>query len=119
MKYWREMLARGFTGKTGWGKEIPVKWRLGALRHIITSLLFVEGTRRALGWDYKRVALFGALPTYLSPPAQIVTGLYNYMFGKHLCLEVWLGKIFGKRGKKEIWKNTYFIQKRKNHEQVD
>jgi len=81
-KYWREMLTRGFTGKTGWGKEIPVKWRLGAIRHILASLLFVEGVRRAFGWDYKRITLFGVLPTYLSPPGQIVTGLTNYIFGK-------------------------------------
>lgn len=78
-KYWREMLHRAYYGKTGWGKSIPVKWRMGALRHVITSLLFVEGTRRALGLDYKRIALLGVLPTYLSPPAQIVTGLYNYV----------------------------------------
>lgn len=77
--YWREMLHRGFYGRTGWGKPIPVKWRLGALRHIVTSLLFVEGIRKAFGLDYKRIALLGVLPTYLSPPAQIVTGLYNYL----------------------------------------
>jgi len=113
MKYWREMLARGFTGKTGWGKEIPVKWRLGALRHIIGSLLFVEGVRRALGWNYKRVALFGVLPTYLSPPAQIVTGLYNYMFAtsdwqktraKNQILQSWKAFVPGSMAWKDFWK---------------
>ncbi len=77
--YWREMLTRAIYGKTGWGKPIPVKWRLGALRHIITSIAFVEGTRRAFGLDYSRIALFGTLPAYLSPPGQIVLGLYNYV----------------------------------------
>lgn len=77
--YWREMLSRAYYGKTGWGKEIPVKWRLGALRHIITSLLFIEGARRGLGLDYRRTALLGVLPAYLSPPAQMITGLYNYV----------------------------------------
>ncbi len=77
--YWREMLSRAIYGKTGWGKPIPVKWRLGALRHIITSIAFIEGTRRAFGLDYKRIALLGTLPAYLSPPGQIVLGLYNYI----------------------------------------
>jgi len=112
MKYWREMLARAFTGKTGWGKEIPVSWRLGALRHIITSLLFIEGTRRALGWDYKRIALFGVFPTYLSPPAQIVMGMYNYMFAttdwaktkaKKQIFQSWKAFIPGSMAWKDFW----------------
>lgn len=77
--YWRELLVRGFKGKTGWGKSIPVKWRIAALRHIVSSILFIEGSRRALGLDYRQVALLGVLPTYLSPPGQILLGLYNYL----------------------------------------
>lgn len=77
MKYWRELLYRGFKGKTGWGKPIPFKWRVGALRHIVVSLLLVEGLRRGLGLDYKRTVLLGTLPGYLSPPGQIITGLYK------------------------------------------
>lgn len=81
--YWREMLTRAFKGKTGWGKplvgKIGLKWRLGALRHIVASLLFVEGVKRAFGLDYRRTALLGVLPAYLSPPAQIVSGLWNYI----------------------------------------
>jgi len=77
--YWREMISRAWYGKTGWGKPIPVKWRLGALRHIITSIAFIEGTKRAFGLDYRRIALLGTLPAYLSPPGQIVLGLYNYV----------------------------------------
>lgn len=83
MKYWREMLTRGFTGKTGWGKEIPLKWRTGALRHIIASSLFIEGTRRAFGLDYSRTALLGAFPTYMSPPGQIAIGLYKYVVAEN------------------------------------
>ena len=123
MKYWREMLSRGFTGKTGWGKEIPVKWRLGALRHIIASLLFVEGTRRALGWDYKRIALFAVLPTYLSPPAQIVTGIYNYMFAtsdwqktkaKNQILSSWKAFVPGSMA----WRDFYKAQEESNLEEL-
>jgi len=80
--YWREMLHRGFTGKTGWGKEIPPKWRAGALRHIITSLVFIEGTKRAFGLNYSQVSLLGVLPAYLSPQGQVAVGLANYIFGK-------------------------------------
>ena len=78
--YWREMLVRGFTGKTGWGKSIPVKWRLASIRHIITSLIFIEGMRKAFDLEYRQIALLGVLPTYLSPPGQMVLGLYNYLF---------------------------------------
>ena len=78
-KYWREMLHRGFYGETGWGKPIPLKWRLGALRHIVGSLAFIEGTRRAFGLDYRQIALLGVLPSYLSPPGQITLGLYKLL----------------------------------------
>ena len=81
-KYWREMLHRAFTGKTGWGKDIPLKWRLGALRHIIASLLVIEGLRRAFGLDYRRIALLGVLPSYLSPPGQIAIGLWLLLTAK-------------------------------------
>jgi len=113
MKYWREMLSRAFTGKTGWGKSIPVKWRLGALRHIITSLLFIEGIRRALGWNYKRIALFGVLPSYLSPPGQIVLGIYNYLTAdtdwakakaKNQVKYAWNAFIPGSMAWKDFWK---------------
>jgi len=82
-KYWREMGCRAFTGKTGWGKPIPPSWRIGALRHIIYSLLFIEGTRRALGWDYRRIALLGVIPTSMvvSPPAQLAWGLSEWLGG--------------------------------------
>jgi hypothetical protein len=80
MKYWPEMMTRAFTGKTGWGKPIEgVTNRLGALRHIITSLLFVEGFRKSFGLDYSQVALLGALPSYISPPGQLLTGIYDYL----------------------------------------
>lgn len=78
-KYWREMLHRAFSGKTGWGKEIPLKWRLGALRHIAASVMLIEGLRRGMGLDYKRTALLGVLPTYFSPITQVVVGLGEYM----------------------------------------
>jgi len=80
--YWRELLSRAWFGKTGWGKPIPLKWRLGALRHIITSIVFIEGMRRAFGLDYKRIALLGTLPAYLSPPGQIILGLFQYAVAK-------------------------------------
>jgi len=77
--YWREMLVRGFHGRTGWGKPIPPKWRLASLRHIITSLVFIEAMRRAFDIDYRQTALLAVLPTYLSPPGQILMGLYKYL----------------------------------------
>jgi len=77
--YWRELLHRLFTGRTGWGKEIPLKWRLGAGRHVLTSIIFIEAFKRAFGLDYKQVALLGVLPSYLSPPGQIVAGLFKYV----------------------------------------
>jgi len=79
MKYWREMITRAATGKTGWGKSIPPKWRIGAARHITASLLFTEGVRRAFGLDYGKFVLIGALPSYLSPPGQIAISLYKYL----------------------------------------
>ena len=78
-KYWREMLSRAFTGRTGWGKPIPPSWRWGAVRHIIASVLFIEGMRRAFGLSYERTALLGVLPAYLSPPGQIAVGLWKLM----------------------------------------
>jgi hypothetical protein len=81
--YWREMLLRAFTGKTSWGKEIPLKWRLGAIRHIVTSLILTEGLRKAFGLDYRQVALLGVLPSYLSPQGQMVVGLMKVMFAKN------------------------------------
>lgn len=74
-KYWREMLHRFFTGKTSLGKKIPTKWRLGALRHIMSAILLTQGLMKGLGLDYRQVALLGVLPTYLSPLGQIVVGL--------------------------------------------
>jgi len=79
-KYWRELITRAVTGKTGWGKEIPLKWRLGALRHIFAASALVYGIKKAFGLDYKRTVLWGVMPTYLSPTGQITLGLYNYIF---------------------------------------
>ena len=73
------MLHRLFTGKTGWGKEIPLKWRLGAGRHILTSLAFIYGIKMAFGLDYRQVALLGVLPAYLSPPGQFAIGLLKFV----------------------------------------
>lgn len=81
-KFWREMLHRGFTGKTGWGKPVPPSWRVGAIRHIAASLLFVESMRRAFGIDYRQIALLGVLPQYLSPAGQIATGLLQLLTAK-------------------------------------
>ena len=81
--YWREMLSRAWYGKTGWGKPIPLKWRIGALRHIVTSIIFIEGLREAFDLDYSRIALLGVLPTYLSPPGQIAMGLLNFIVAQN------------------------------------
>lgn len=81
--YWREMLSRAIYGKTGWGKPIPVKWRIGAVRHIVTSILLTEILRRAFGLDYRRIALLGTLPAYMSPPGQFIIGLYNYVIAQN------------------------------------
>jgi len=74
-KYWREMLHRFFTGKTSLGKKIPTKWRLGALRHIMATLLLIHGFKKGLGLNYTQMGLLGVLPAYLSPPGQVVAGL--------------------------------------------
>lgn len=77
--YWREILSRAIYGKTGWGKPIPVKWRIGAVRHIVTSILLTEILRRAFDLDYRRIALLGTLPAYMSPPGHFIISLYNYI----------------------------------------
>jgi len=79
MNYWREMITRLTTGKTGWGKKIPWKWRLASLRHVITSLIFVGGMMEAFDIDYTRTSLLGAMPSGLSPAGQFVGGLWSYI----------------------------------------
>ncbi len=86
-KYWREMIHRGVTGKTGWGKEIPTKWRLGAVRHMVSWPLFfglkhpvtVTSGTALLGLAYDDFALMGALPDRLNPVGQFVVGLMNFI----------------------------------------
>jgi len=79
MGYWREMLTRMFTGKTGYGKSIPVQWRSAALRHVATSLIFMKAVKEGFGVSYDRIALFGALPSGLSPVGQVIQGTMEYM----------------------------------------
>jgi hypothetical protein len=79
-KYWSELLARTFKGQTGWGKPLTgISNRIGALRHIIGSYLFIKGVQEAFDLNYSQIALLGALPTILSPPGQIALGLYQYI----------------------------------------
>ena len=80
--YWREMLHRSFKGETGYGRKLGKIERLGVLRHILASVIFIEALRRGLGLDYSRTALFGVFPSWISPPGQIVIGLYNLMVAK-------------------------------------
>jgi len=77
--FWREMLVRMFKGETGYGKRLPASWRYAALRHVVSSLTFIEGMKQAFGLDYSNIALFGALPSGASPIGQLVGGLMEYL----------------------------------------
>jgi len=78
-KYWREMGHRLTTGRPAWAGEgpsvLPMSARMGALRHIISSVVIIEGLRRGIGLDYRSIALLGVLPSYLSPAGQVAVGL--------------------------------------------
>ena len=81
-KHGREMLIRGFTGKTSWGKEIPFSWRFNALKGLGITWGLIEGMRKALGVDYRRFFMLGVLPAYLSPQGQILLGIYKSVVAK-------------------------------------
>lgn len=79
MGYWREMLVRMFKGETGYGKKIPASWRAAALRHTVGSLTFIEAMKQTFGLDYSQIALFGALPSGMSPTGQLLIGMMEYL----------------------------------------
>lgn len=77
-KYWRELLHRAFKGETGWGKPVPLKWRMGALRHVVTWATYFGGLGTAIGLGYDKMALLGAIPNRLSPTGQILKSLLGW-----------------------------------------
>ncbi len=71
-RFHREAMTRAFTGKTGYGAELPASKRLNYMKYLVLGGAILT----AMG--YKRSFLLGVLPHYLSPPVQIALGFYNY-----------------------------------------
>jgi len=69
-----EMATRFFKGHVGYDPNLKLPWskRINGLKYLIFGgYLF-----RKMG--YERSFMIGVLPTYMSPAAQFVIGLYNY-----------------------------------------
>ena len=81
-KYHRELLHRLATGRPGWAGKgpsvLPWSLRLGSVRHLVSSAIFIEALRKGLGLDYSKIAGLGVLPTQLSPTGQFMTGLVQW-----------------------------------------
>jgi hypothetical protein len=112
-KHFREVGIRTFTGKTSWGKPIPRSWRWNALKGIVLITGIVEGLRKALGLDYRRFFLLGALPGYLSPPGQLLLGTYLYLaadndkqrkYAKRTIGRAWKAFLPGSYAWRDVWK---------------
>ena len=84
-KYHRELFHRLITGRPGWAGSgpsvLPTSARLGMLRHIVSSVIFIEGLKKGLGLDYSRIAGLGVIPSQLSPVGQLLTGMGQWANG--------------------------------------
>lgn len=82
-KHIREAFTRTFTGRTSRGKLIKPSDRTNWLKGTIIILGLLEGVRRITGLDYGRfLFLWGPAPAYLSPPGQLLVGLYGVLTAK-------------------------------------
>ncbi|MHA1400054.1 MAG: hypothetical protein ACTSQE_06880 [Candidatus Heimdallarchaeaceae archaeon] len=79
-KHYRECITRTVRGRTSRGKLIRPSDRINWLKGTVVILGVTEALRRATGLDYQRfLFLAGPAPTLLSPPAQVVLGMYKLM----------------------------------------
>jgi len=82
-KHQREGLTRMIRGRTSRGKLIRPIDRINWIKGTLIILGVLEGLRRTTGLDYQRfLFLWGPAPSYLSPPGQMLLGIYKYMTAK-------------------------------------